>query len=50
MELVNEIYEMKVNKIGSLSFALNCHMFAGIIGDHQRSSRPHFEKLVRVYP
>lgn len=28
---------MKVSEIILLSFALNCHMFADIIGDHQRS-------------
>lgn len=34
---MNEISEMKANKIVSLSLALNLHMFADIIGDHQRS-------------
>ena len=49
MEKLNEICEMKVNKIASLSFAWNCHTFADIIGDHQRSSRPHFEKQFKVH-
>lgn len=33
---MNEICEIK-DKMVSLSFALNCHIFADIVGNHQRS-------------
>lgn len=32
---MNEISEIK-DKMVSLSFALNCHLFADVIGNHQR--------------